>query len=103
MIKRILFLILVIFIISCTTNNTPDTNYPKSTECIKDADCITGGCSGTICQSKDSEPMITTCEWTEKYACYKLTSCGCIDGKCAWRETDEFNECIEKSSSGVIS
>jgi eight-cysteine-cluster-containing protein len=53
--------------------------------CQSDADCVTGGCSGQVCQSKDEEPVITTCEYRE---CYDENAygvgCGCVAGKCQW-------------------
>ena len=30
--------------------------------------CYKGGCSGQLCS--DQEDMISTCEWTARYACY---------------------------------
>jgi len=74
-------------------------------ECIQDDDCVRGGCSGTICQSKDAEPVYTTCEFLPEYACYKETSCGCVDGKCQWDKTWQFESCVDKareSDVGVI-
>ena len=53
--------------------------------CASSADCVTGGCSGQVCQSKNEEPVITTCEWT---GCYDETqyglSCKCVENKCQW-------------------
>ncbi|MEW6722514.1 MAG: eight-cysteine-cluster domain-containing protein [Candidatus Micrarchaeota archaeon] len=53
--------------------------------CFTDADCITGGCSGQVCQARSEEPAITTCEFRE---CYDNTiygvGCGCVAGKCQW-------------------
>jgi len=68
-----------------------------STECTTDADCVKGGCSGTICQSKDAEPIFTTCEYLPEYECYKQIKCGCIDSKCQWGKTAEFDDCLEKA------
>ena len=55
--------------------------------CVADLDCITGGCSGQTCQSRDEEPIITTCEWLD---CYDETvygfECRCVDQKCQWTE-----------------
>ncbi len=65
-----------------------------SGECSADKDCIRSGCSGTVCQSKSSEPMMTTCEYKEEYECYQEINCGCVDGTCMWRETADFRECI---------
>lgn len=58
------------------------TNGP----CSVDADCITGGCSGQVCQSKSEEPVITTCEYRDCYNAqvYGLT-CGCKNKKCQWQ------------------
>lgn len=63
-------------------------------ECLTDDDCVRGGCSGTICQSKDAKPIFTTCEWLPEYACYKKIDCSCIDGKCRWGITEEFDDCV---------
>lgn len=69
-------------------------------ECTIDADCSTGGCSGQICGAKDKvKDIVTTCEWREEYGCYKKTSCSCISGKCQWKETDEFLNCMENAKS----
>jgi len=55
-------------------------------QCSSDADCITGGCSGQVCQSKSEEPVITTCEYTE---CYNAQTygviCSCVNSKCQWK------------------
>jgi len=55
-------------------------------ECSSDSDCVTGGCSSEICQSKNEEPIITTCEYKD---CYKAVNyglkCGCSTKKCQWR------------------
>jgi len=58
------------------------TNGP----CNQDSDCISGGCSGQVCQSKSEEPIITTCEYKECYnaAAYNLT-CGCKNNQCQWK------------------
>ncbi len=54
-------------------------------ECSSDADCSEGGCSGQVCESKNEEPTITTCEWMD---CYDSKAygvrCKCIEGKCQW-------------------
>ncbi|MDP2934581.1 MAG: eight-cysteine-cluster domain-containing protein [bacterium] len=58
------------------------TNGP----CSKNEDCMSGGCSGQVCQSKNEEPIITTCEYAECYnaAAYNLT-CGCKNNQCQWK------------------
>jgi eight-cysteine-cluster-containing protein len=58
------------------------TNGP----CASDADCMTGGCSGQVCQSTSEDPIITTCEWTDCYAAKAYgVSCGCLSSTCQWK------------------
>ncbi|MEM7813884.1 MAG: eight-cysteine-cluster domain-containing protein [Candidatus Aenigmatarchaeota archaeon] len=72
---------------------------PAGGECLVDADCSTGGCSGQICATAAEAPKImTTCEWREEYGCLRLTTCGCVDGVCAWRNTPEYAECLANLS-----
>ncbi len=57
--------------------------------------CVTGGCSGTLCEDEGAEPMATTCEWREEYACYQTATCERqADGACGWTETDELTACL---------
>jgi len=53
--------------------------------CASNSDCITGGCSGQVCQSKNEEGVITTCEFRDCYVAenYGL-ECKCQDSKCQW-------------------
>ncbi len=54
--------------------------------CSEDADCMTGGCSGQVCQSVREEPVITTCEWRDCYRAEEFgVACACLDGRCRWR------------------
>lgn len=54
-------------------------------QCLTDLDCIKGGCSGQVCQSKQEEPIITTCEWRDCYNAkvYGL-ECKCVNRQCQW-------------------
>lgn len=54
--------------------------------CESNQDCIIGGCSSQVCQSKKDEPVITTCDWKECYQSddYYL-DCKCDEGKCRWK------------------
>ena len=59
----------------------------SSTEgsCEVDSDCIQGGCSGQICQSKNEEGIITTCEYLDCYNAKEYgLGCGCVQGSCVW-------------------
>jgi eight-cysteine-cluster-containing protein len=67
---------------------------PGIPECETDNDCVTTGCSGQICQSEKAEPLVSTCEWKEKYVCFEdKGKCVCREGVCAW--TDSVEECLE--------
>ena len=60
--------------------------WSSNASCASDADCMTGGCSGQVCQSINEEPVITTCEWTECYSAEAYgVICGCINATCQWR------------------
>ncbi len=94
--KYIAILILSMFLIA-GCEDVSDTKEPAVRECASDSDCMRGGCSGQICGSRERvENLITTCEWMEVYGCYRMTDCGCVDGKCDWQENKEFNDCMEK-------
>lgn len=79
------------------TKPSPD---PSPDECTSDSDCGIGGCSGQVCTAaSEAAGLITTCEYREEYGCYKLTSCGCVNGRCAWRESAEFKGCVDAARS----
>jgi eight-cysteine-cluster-containing protein len=55
--------------------------------CIYNSDCVAGGCSDQVCQSKDEGSVITTCEWKDCFKAEKYgLGCYCIRGKCQWSE-----------------
>jgi len=54
--------------------------------CSTDADCGTGGCSGQVCQSRDEEPIITTCEYRDCYNARQYgIQCKCVNQGCQWQ------------------
>ena len=56
------------------------------------AECVVTGCSAHVCAE---EPVATTCEWLDEYACYHRASCERQrDGACGFNMTDELAECI---------
>lgn len=58
-------------------------------------ECRKTGCSGQVCADED---IITTCEWTEKYACYQSAKCERqTNEKCGWTQTDELALCLNKA------
>lgn len=68
-----------------------------SPECSRDSDCGTGGCSNQVCGKKDKvQGIVTTCEYRTEYGCLKQTSCGCVSGKCEWKKTQEYQDCMKK-------
>jgi len=57
--------------------------------------CIVGGCSSQLCVDATKEPVVSTCEWREVYACYQTASCARQDsGECGWSDTPELKACI---------
>jgi eight-cysteine-cluster-containing protein len=61
------------------------------------AKCVVSGCSGQICAS---EPMVSTCEWREEYACYQTAECTVqADGQCGWTQTPELTSCLGGGST----
>ncbi len=71
--------------------------------CSSDLDCLTGGCSGQVCQSKNEELIITTCEWKDCYDDTKYgVTCGCVNNKCLWYKKDvKPSVCPEPPSCSV--
>ena len=70
------------------------------TECSSGSDCGVGGCSGQVCATaEEAVGMITTCEYREEYGCLKLTSCGCVNGKCVWQQNTEYTACLDEAKS----
>jgi len=76
----------------CVEVKTAESFCGKSSlgVCETDADCIKGGCSEQVCQSKNEEPIATTCEYRNCYnpVPYK-TNCLCIENKCKWSKLTE--------------
>ena len=59
--------------------------YSTLESCNSNQNCVTGGCSGDICQSNSTEPQATGCEWKECYDDIKYNvKCGCVNNKCQW-------------------
>ncbi len=70
-------------------------------ECSTDSDCGAGGCSGQVCTTAEkASEIITTCEFLPEYECLKLTTCGCVEGKCRWKENSAYSDCMDKLKSG---
>jgi len=53
--------------------------------CESNDDCMTGGCSGQVCQGVEEEKIMTTCQFRECYSGEKYgLTCGCFENKCIW-------------------
>lgn len=67
----------------------------KKTTPLATGKCYIGGCSGQICS--DRPDAISTCEYTEAYACYKTATCERqSSGACGWTETASLRACLAK-------
>ncbi len=61
------------------------------------AACRPSGCSGQICADTD---QASTCEWNERYACYRSATCERqSDGHCGWTPTAELTACLAGGGS----
>ncbi len=65
------------------------------TGCQTDDDCQVGGCSGELCYKKGLE-IASICLWKPEYECLKKIGCKCVDNKCQWQKTSDFDECMAK-------
>ena len=68
-----------------------------SAECSTDNGCTTGGCSGELCYPASSEPRVSICLYKPEYRCLDMIDCGCVAGKCRWKTTPEYDDCVEKA------
>jgi eight-cysteine-cluster-containing protein len=58
--------------------------------CESDSDCITSGCSNSLCQSKSEEQKATTCEYRDCYNAETYNvNCLCIKNRCMWSKLTE--------------
>lgn len=77
-------------VVSPIPNDPIDSAPVSPTEPKK---CYAGGCSGQICS--DDPNAVSTCEWTEAYACYQTATCEVQPtGECGWTETEELSVCL---------
>jgi len=81
------------------TRSTENQTTTSLIECVNDSECATGGCSGQLCGKKGTiENTVTTCEWREDYGCLRFTQCLCIQNKCQWNQTIEYQQCLSSLS-----
>lgn len=66
---------------------------PRKKETVKQ--CRVTGCSGQICAEED---VITTCEFSPEYACYRSARCERqASGECGWTQTPSLKMCLAKT------
>lgn len=54
-------------------------------KCSNDKECVTGGCSGQVCQGANEEPLATICDMRDCYVASNYgVECGCVDSECQW-------------------
>ncbi len=85
-----------------STTLQPSTEFeasPLPTSTSSSTECVVAGCSGQLCVNKgQDEGMVTTCEYTESYACYKTATCELQEsGKCGWTKTPELTSCLNSA------
>lgn len=87
--KIILFILLFIllFVIILFFGCIRDENF-----CVKDSDCIISGCNGEICANK---PLYSICLWKPEYGCLKFSKCKCINFRCQWQKTKDYEDCLK--------
>lgn len=89
------------FVVACggkssppNSEPTPPSNETSGETTPTTAECVKGGCSGTVCTEPDNQVM-TTCEYRAEYACYENATCERQpDGKCGWTQTSELTACL---------
>lgn len=93
--KLVAFASLLVLAAACGPKSTPAPAEPTPA-----VGCVTGGCSGTVCQAADAEPTMTTCEWRPEYACYRDATCERQpDGACGWTRSDALTTCLASPPS----
>jgi len=55
--------------------------------CNADADCLTSGCGGEICQSNTEDPLVSECIYREcSDTSLHDVRCACQDAHCRWSD-----------------
>lgn len=94
------FALALMFVVACGGKSNPPSASESappaagSDEEPAAAECVKGGCSGTVCAEPDKQVM-TTCEYRAEYACYANATCERqADGNCGWTQTPELSACL---------
>jgi hypothetical protein len=63
---------------------------------VSQAACRPTGCSGQICSDQS---VVSTCEYSPVYACYKTAKCERqANGSCGWTDTAGLRQCIASAN-----
>ena len=90
-----IFLRCILLLVSCQTH--------FQIECTQDGECSKAGCSSQFCLGKaDAEKTVTMCEFKEGYVCYQQAQCGCVQGKCSWKDQERVDRCLRNVSDTEI-
>lgn len=91
------FLVAALIIAGCAKAEPPkNENTTPPIECDSDTGCGVGGCSGQVCTTiGHASGLFTSCEYKPEYGCLGLTSCGCVEGRCMWEETQAYKGCLD--------
>lgn len=82
---------------SVPKQGTTSSSGPSSGGNTSSGQCVRAGCSAQYCvDEKEAPNIVTTCEWTEKYACYAQAVCERqSSGQCGWTDTEESRQCMQ--------
>lgn len=80
---KIVIILLLVLLLGCQQAEVKDETEFCGISTFGGCPCIVSGCSGQVCQGKNEEKMVTTCEEKE---CYDSSaySCECVENRCQW-------------------
>ncbi len=81
--SKLIITAILVLLAGCIQQKEEFCGTSSYSSCATESDCIIGGCSSQVCQSKDDEQMFTTCEYMECYNS-KDYECICKESKCQW-------------------
>lgn len=87
---------IVLFLVACGSKSPPPTEPgpPQPPPPAGGGECITTGCSGTVC-TKAGNDVMTTCEMKPEYPCYQGAECKVQpSGECGWTMDERLQACL---------
>lgn len=66
--------------------------------CTTDADCVRAGCNDELCVTEDAQ-FVSTCDATPAKSCRRQDQCGCVNGLCAWADSDAYRQCVSDATN----